>query len=138
MSYTFNILKMKKIFSYILIFILGLSFSACSGDDDNSNSQLIGTWTMQVQWAGTDGTRDHSYTFESNGTGIFKAWNWLDQKYEYQNFKWSATETVLSLNMEPLPDGDGYLSGIRYYTVTPTCLTLYYQDGDFDGNYFKE
>ena len=93
---------------------------------------------MQVQWAYTDGTRDHSYTFESNGTGILKAWNWLDQKYEYQNFKWSATETVLSLNMEPLPDGNGYLSGIRYYTVTPTCLTLYYQDGDFDGNYFKE
>lgn len=119
--------------------ICAMTFCACGDDDDDkmSSSPLIGTWTMQIQWAGTDGTRDHSYTFYANGTGTLKSWDWLEQKYTYQNFKWSATEDVISFDMEELPEG-GYKSGIKYYTVTPTSLTLYYSDGDLEGNFIKK
>ena len=37
-----------------------------------------------------------------------------------------------------LPDWGAGGSSIRYYTVTPTSLTLYYSDGDLDGVYTKE
>ena len=116
----------------------GLTFAACGDDDEEmSKSPLIGTWTKQIQWAYTDGTRDHSYTFYADGTGRLKSWDWLDQKYKYQKYNWSATDAVISFDMEELPDG-GYVSGIRYYTVTPTSLTLYHSDGDLDGVYTKE
>lgn len=132
-------MKTKHLLHLLILLTFGLTFVACSSDDDeSSNSPLVGTWTMQVQWADTNGTRDHSYTFKGNGTGTFKFWDNFDQKYYYQNFKWSATESVISFDMEKLPDGSGYSSGIRYYTLTPNCLTMYYSDGDFDGNYFKE
>lgn len=56
---------MNKLFSIIMVLMLGLSFAACSKDDgDKNESQLLGTWTRLVQWAGTNGTRDHSYTFK--------------------------------------------------------------------------
>lgn len=133
-------MEMKKIFNLIVILFFGLTFAACGDDDDDNempNSPLIGTWTKQIQWAETNGTRDQSYTFYANGTGRVKSWDWFEQKYKYQNFKWSATEAVISFDMEELPDG-GQVSGIRYYTVTPTCLTLYYSDGDLEGNFIKE
>ena len=103
-----------------------------------SNSPLIGTWTKQIQWAYTDGTRDHSYTFYADGTGRLKSWDWMDQKYKYQKYKWSATDDVISFDMEELPDWGAGGSSIRYYTVTPTSSTLYYSDGDLDGVYTKE
>ena len=102
-------IEMKKILNIIVILFFGLTFAACGDDDEMSNSPLIGTWTKQIQWAETNGTRDHSYTFYAD----------------------------ISFDMEELPDG-GYVSGIRYYTVTPTSLTLYHSDGDLDGVYTKE
>lgn len=131
--------KLKRILlilTMVLMAVCAMTLTACS--DESSNSALVGTWTKQIQWADTNGTRDHSYTFKENGTGTFKYWDWFDQKYYYQNFKWSATESVISFDMEKLPNDNGYPSGIRYYTLTPDCLTMYYGDGDFDGNYFKQ
>ena len=78
------------------------------------------------------------YTFYTDGTGRLKWWDWLDQKYVYQKYKWSATDDVISFDMEELPDWGAGGSSIRYYTVTPTSLTLYYSDGDLDGVYTKE
>ena len=131
-------IEMKKIFNLIVILFFGLTFAACVDDDEEmSKSPLIGTWTKQIQWAYTDGTRDHSYTFYADGTGRLKSWDWFDQKYKYQKYNWSATDAVISFDMEELPDG-GYVSGIRYYTVTPTSLTLFHSDGDLDGVYTKE
>lgn len=119
----------------VLMAVCAITLTACSDDDESS--QLVGTWTKQIQWVDTNGLRDHSYTFKGNGTGTFKHWDWYDQKCHYQNFKWSATESVISFDLEP-DDDCGYSSGIRYYTLTPDCLTMYYGDGDFDGNYFKQ
>lgn len=116
--------------------MLGLSFVACSdGDDDEQQSALVGTWTRQIQWLDTNGTRDHSFTFNADGTGTLKWWDFFEQKYVYQNLKWSANETIITLEMEPL--SDGYVSGIRYYTLTSNSLTLYFSDGDLDGTYYK-
>ena len=71
-------------------------------------------------------------------SGRLQSWDWIDKKYKYQNYKWSATDDVISFDMEELPDWGAGGSSIRYYTVTPTSLTLYYSDGDLDGVYTKE
>ena len=130
-----NLKRLLLSLTMVLMAVCAITLTACSDDDESS--QLVGTWTKQIQWVDTNGLRDHSYTFKGNGTGTFKHWDWYDQKYHYQNFKWSATESVISFDLEP-DDDCGYSSGIRYYTLTPDCLTMYYGDGDFDGNYFKQ
>lgn len=112
------------------------TLASCSSDDDEEQSPLVGTWTKQVQWADTDGTRDQSFIFYSNGKGAIKSWDWLNQRYVNQNFEWSSNNTTITLKMEER-EGGGYVSGIRYYTLTSNCLTLYFSDGDLDGNYFK-
>lgn len=128
----------KIIFSVILMLILGLSFAACS-DDDNSSSPLVGTWTRQIQWAGTNGTRDHSFTFKADGTGTHKQWDWLDQKYYYYKFKWSANSTTIAFQYGNTENsGVTIASGTMYYTLTGNCLTLYHGDGSKDGDYFKK
>ena len=120
-----------------MMLVMGLAFTACSSDDDSaSNSPLVGTWTMQIQWCDTDGTRDDSYTFNANGTGVRKWWEWLDQKYVYQNFTWSANETIITIEFEH--SDSGYVSGMYYYTLTSNALTLYMGTGDLLGTYFKK
>ena len=91
--------------------ILGLSFAACGDDDDSSSSlddsssPLVGTWTKQVQWVDTNGTRDCSYTFKADGTGTHKDWYWPHQKYYYYKFKWSANSTTISLQFDNFTAG---------------------------------
>ncbi|MGN1214135.1 MAG: hypothetical protein ACI4TR_04490 [Bacteroidaceae bacterium] len=122
-----------------MMLIVGLSFTGCSDDDGGSNSPLVGTWTKQIQWAGTNGKRDESYTFKADGTGTLKSWDWLDQRYYYYSFKWSANSTTISFQFSEKQEGTFYHnSGKMYYSLTSTCLTLYYEDGDRDGNYFKK
>lgn len=64
-------------------------------------------------------------------------WDWLDQKYLYRNFKWSANKITITLDMEETENYGGGNS-IRYYNLTSNCLILYYSDGDLDGTYYKK
>ena len=88
-------IEMKKILNLIVILFFGLTFAACGDDDEEmSNSPLIGTWTKQFQGVDTYGIR--SYTFNADGTGRLQSWDWIDKKYKYQKYKWSATDDVIS------------------------------------------
>ncbi len=127
---------MKK-YIYLLFAVLlaatSLSLTSCSNDDEGGDSPLVGTWTRQIQWAGTSGTRDHSYTFNSNGRGRHKYWNYFSQKYVYQNLTWSASDIRLTIHLEKNGDND---ASTTTYILSSNSLTL---TSSYDTNvYYKE
>lgn len=83
------------------IFIIPTTFTSCEIDDAmpgggsiggtvTNSKKFVGTWSKQVQWANTNGTREDTYTLKSGGKGTHKGWDWLDQKYVTQSVTWTA------------------------------------------------
>ena len=95
-----KILK-KSLTVLLLIFAASMSFTSCKDDDDKDNpsSKLIGTWVSDY------GDETITYVFNANNTGR-EIW---ESPYGsgYDNFKWSATESILTLYYE---DDDTYLA----------------------------
>lgn len=108
--------------------ILLLSVPSCSSDDDDnlsgdSESIIVGTWARQVQWAYTNGTKETSYTFNSNGRGVFSEWDWLEQEYYDLTYNWSiASEYYIRLDYDK--NDRGYTTQTLAFEVDGNTLYL--------------
>lgn len=94
----------KKVATAILVMITTIiipsMLTSCEIDDampgggsitgSSNTNRFVGTWSRQIQWAYTDGTREDTYVIRSGGTGTLKRWKWLDQKFVTKSFSWSA------------------------------------------------
>lgn len=77
--------------------------SACTKDIDGldgTGNSVKGSWTRQIQWAETNGTREDTYTFKSGGKGTYKHWDWFDQKYRNNSLTWTGAGDMIIINIE--------------------------------------
>ncbi|MDE6383667.1 MAG: lipocalin family protein [Paramuribaculum sp.] len=97
---------MKHIKHFSVLFTLLLAMvmivPACSDDkDDNKNgSKLVGTWVY------IDSEDSERITFNANGTGThYYGGSWGSDS---ETFRWTATETIVTLNYED--DSDPWIA----------------------------
>lgn len=115
--------EVKSSISFVLMALLmSVALTSCEIDDDlpgggtsTSSSQFVGTWTRQIQWAYTDGTRDDTFVFRSGGTGTLTRWDWLDQKYVTRSLSWQSYGDYIEISLKETQDYgastiDGYIS----------------------------
>lgn len=112
-----NIVLKKMMNAMLLMFttiLIPLILSSCeiddslpsggSGSGSSNSSKFVGTWSRQVQWAATDGTREESYTLNSGGKGTYKSWDWLDQKYWSTSLTWTSYGDYVVISRKDTPD----------------------------------
>lgn len=75
-----------------------------SGGGSHSSNQFVGTWSRQVQWAYTDGTREETFILRSGGAGTYKSWDWGDQRYYTTPLTWSASGDVIVISRKATQD----------------------------------
>lgn len=128
-------------------------FSSCGGDDDepgsgngqpssSSMTSLVGTWSRDVQWAGTEGLRQTIYKFQSNGYGELSEWNWLEQEYYYWPYEWSADKESITLHYTTTVQGDYEMPSYQmfYYELLDNgkTLDLYMSNGKPYYTFYKQ
>lgn len=118
----FKGIKHALFFTFAICMISSI-LTSCEIDDDiynggstsTSSSQFVGTWTRQVQWAYTNGTREDTYVLKSGGTGTYKTWDWLDQRYITMSLTWTSFGSYVEINRKSTQDYEssvveGYIS----------------------------
>ncbi len=118
---------LRLIFSSLL---LTLTMTVTSCGDDESDSPLVGTWEGDgmVYCFNSDGTGWWDYS-EDNGASEFSRGK--------SNFTWTTNEIQIFVRY----DGSGNShagNSMSYYEVDGNRLTLYYEDGEYRGTYYRK
>lgn len=120
---------MKKLFLIVAAMFAVVSFSACSDDDDKdvNPNQIIGTWQI-IEIHENDSYSDeiwptesdyYTYTFNENGTAIFK---WHDGSNEEYNYNYSINGNVLTMNEKNTTEPMTYIFQIKELTKSRLVL----------------
>lgn len=107
------------LFFTLVAFMISSLITSCEIDDEiynggssSSSSQFVGTWSRQDQYADTNGTREDTYILKSNGTGTYKMWDWLDQRYVTTSLTWTSIGSYIEISRKPTQDyGFGVVEG---------------------------
>lgn len=115
---------MKKI-KYLLIMVLALTLSVSCSDDneDNNDSDLVGTWKMSESEEGYE--YSVLVTFKSDASGTIVSVETFDGETESdtENFTWGTDGNKLTLVI----DGD---QETATYSISGNTLTITNEYGD--------
>ena len=119
---------MKKYLVFLFAIILCSGFVSCDKDNNKGESNIVGEWVES----------DFTYVFKANGSGcLIMDYTSIGIGVYISNYRWRKTSTMLHLTF----DGSGSTSAgtqSYYYTIEGDVLSLWYDDGDFQGAYIKK
>ncbi len=124
---------MKKIFSFLTLSLLIITFISCN-KESISNNKIVGTWKSSTQVTITFGS-DGSYYRTLGPEGL--------HTYHKGTYSYNEDQCILVTNINETSFSDGttfYDSSTQTYivqTLTETTLVLLYTDGDSAGYFTK-
>ncbi len=115
-----------SIFAIMMAAMLSVGFVACESDNDDSDSGVVGTWSVR------DGRHQLTLTFNSGGSGTFIAR--YDDSYsglETETGPFTYTMQEASKGMIIIKDYDsysGYQTEILYFVIEGKTMSIYEDD----------
>lgn len=103
----------------VIAVIMSVNFAACSDDDDENVSPIVGSWYEEPDENGNYGV----WKFNADGTGIDQIYDY-GQLYEPDTFTYTYDEKTTVLTITYKEEGDLIAKDIDTYYVTINGNTM--------------